>query len=103
MTDELKGFISEQIVTFLAVANQRREYYGKCKLELQSIPKETDEKLRINKVVNITNRLSYTEGEIATYDNIIQTLNDILSQDDPEQNKPKTAKIIHFVRRNKDD
>lgn len=101
MTDELKGFILEEINTFLAVATQRREYYDKCKLELYSIPKEIDEKLRINKVMDITNRLSYTEGEIATYDNLIQTLNDILNQDNLD--KPKMAKIIPFVRRNKDD
>ena len=35
------------------------------------------------------------------YDNIIKALNDILNKDNPD--KPKRAKIIPFVRRNKDD
>ena len=101
MNDELKSFILEEIDTLNNVANQRKEYYEKCKLQLNSIPKETDEKVRINKIMNITNQLSYTEGEVMAYDNIIKALNDILNKDNP--NKPKMAKIIPFVRRNKDD
>ena len=53
MNDELKGFILEEIDTLNNVANQRKEYYEKCKLQLNSIPKETDEKVRINKIMNI--------------------------------------------------
>ena len=101
MTDELKGFILEEIETLNNVANQRKEYYEKCKLQLLSIPNEPDEKIRINKTMNITNKLSCVEGEIMAYDNIIKELNDILNKDNP--NKPKMAKIIPFVRRNKDD
>lgn len=99
MNDELKGFILEEIDTLNNVANQRKEYYEKCKLQLNSIPNETDEKVRINKIMNITNRLSYTEGEVMAYDNIIKALNDILNKDNPD--KPKGAKMIPFVRRNK--
>ena len=51
--------------------------------------------------MNITNILSCVEGEIMAYDNIIKALNDILNKDNP--NKPKRAKIIPSVRRNKDD
>ena len=87
MNDELKGFILEEIDTLNNVANQRKEYYEKCKLQLNSIPKETDEKVRINKIMNITNQLSYTEGEVMAYDNIIKALNDILNKDNPD--KPK--------------
>lgn len=101
MTDELKGFILEKIDTLNNVINQRKEYYEKCKLQLFSIPNEPDEKIRINKTMNITNKLSCVEGEIMAYDNIIKALNDILNKDNPD--KPKTAKIIPFVRRNKDD
>ena len=101
MTDELKGFILEEIDTLNNVANQRKEYYEKCKLQLNSISNEPDEKVRINKIMNITNQLSYTEGEVMAYDNIIKALNDILNKDNPD--KPKRAKIIPFVRRNKDD
>ena len=101
MTDELKGFILEEIETLNNVANQRKEYYEKCKLQLLSIPNEPDEKIRINKTMNITNKLSYVEGEIMAYANIIKALNDILNKENP--NKPKMAKIIPFVRRNKDD
>ena len=101
MTDELKGFILEEIDTLNNVANQRKEYYEKCKLQLLSIPNEPDEKIRINKTMNITNKLSCVEGEIMAYDNIIKALNDILNKDNSD--KPKTAKIIPFVRRNKDD
>lgn len=101
MNDELKGFILEEIDTLNNVANQRKEYYEKCKLQLNSIPNETDEKIRINKIMNITNQLSYTEGEVMAYDNIIKALNDILNKDNPD--KSKRAKIIPFVRRNKDD
>ena len=101
MNDELKGFILEEIDTLNNVANQRKEYYEKCKLQLNSIPKETDEKVRINKIMNITNQLSYTEGEVRAYDNIIKALNDILNKDNPD--KAKRAKIIPFVRRNNDD
>ena len=101
MTDELKGFILEEIDTLNNVINQRKEYYEKCKLQLFSIQNEPDEKLRITKVMNITNQLSCIEGEIMAYDNIIKALNDILNKDNPD--KPKMAKIIPFVRRNKDD
>ena len=101
MTDELKGFILEEIETLNNIATQRGEYYERCKLQLLSIQNEPDEKLRINKVMNITNQLSCIEGEIMAYDNIIKALNDILNKDNPD--KPKTAKIIPFVRRNKDD
>ena len=101
MTDELKGFILEEIDTLNDVINQRKEYYEKCKLQLLAVPNEPDEKIRINKTINITNKLSCVEGEIMAYDNIIKALTDILNKDDPD--KPKTAKIIPFVRRNKDD
>lgn len=101
MTDELKGFILEEIDTLNNVINQRKEYYERCKLQLFSVQNEPDDKIRINKTMNITNALSCVEGEIRAYDNIIKALNDILNKDNP--NKPKTAKIIPFVRRNKDD
>lgn len=101
MTDELKGFILEEIETLNNIATQRGEYYERCKLQLLSIQNEPDEKLRITKVMNITNQLSCIEGEITAYDNIIKALNDILNKDNPD--KPKMAKIIPFVRRNKDD
>lgn len=101
MTDELKGFILEEIDTLNKVINQRKEYYERCKLQLLSIQNEPDDKIRINKTMNITNILSCVEGEIMAYDNIIKALNDILNKDNPV--KPKTAKIIPFVRRNKDD
>lgn len=101
MTDELKGFILEEIDTLNNVANQRKEYYEKCKLQLLAVPNEPDEKIRINKTINITNKLSCVEGEIMAYDNIIKALTDILNKDNPD--KPKMAKIIPFVRRNKDD
>lgn len=101
MTDELKGFILEEIDTLNNVANQRKEYYEKCKLQLLAVPNEPDEKIRINKTINITNKLSCVEGEIMAYDNIIKALTDILDKDNPD--KPKMAKIIPFVRRNKDD
>ena len=101
MTDELKGFILEEIETLNNIATQRGEYYERCKLQLVSIQNEPDEKLRITKVMNITNQLSCIEGEIMAYDNIIKALNDILNKDNPD--KPKMAKIIPFVRRNKDD
>ena len=101
MNDELKGFILEEIDTLNNVANQRKEYYEKCKLQLTSVQNEPDEKVRINKIMNITNQSSFTEGEVMAYDNIIKALNDILNKDNPD--KPKTAKIIPFVRRNKDD
>ena len=101
MTDELKGFILEEIDTLNNVINQRKEYYERCKLQLFSIQNETDEKVRINKTMNITNTLSCVEGEIMAYDNIIKALNDILNKDNPD--KPKMVKIIPFVRRNKDD
>lgn len=101
MTDELKGFILEEIDTLNNVANQRKEYYEKCKLQLLAVPNEPDEKIRINKTINITNKLSCVKGEIMAYDNIIKALTDILNKDNPD--KPKMAKIIPFVRRNKDD
>ena len=101
MNDELKGFILEEIDTLNNVANQRKEYYEKCKLQLNSIPKETDEKVRINKIMNITNQLTYTEGEVRAYNNMIKALNDILNKNNPD--KRKRAKIIPFVRRTKDD
>lgn len=101
MTDELKGFILEEIDTLNNVANQRKEYYEKCKLQLLAVPNEPDEKIRINKTINITNKLYCVEGEIMAYDNIIKALTDILNKDNPD--KPKMAKIIPFVRRNKDD
>lgn len=101
MTDELKGFILEEIEVLNNVMNQRKEYYEKTKLQLYSIPKETDEKVRINKVMNITNVLSRVEGEIMGYDSVIKALNDILNKENPD--KPKMAKIIPFVRRPKDD
>lgn len=101
MTDELKGFILEEIEVLNNVINQRKEYYEKTKLQLYSIPKETDEKVRINKVMNITNVLSRVEGEIMGYDSVIKALNDILNKENPD--KPKMAKIIPFVRRPKDD
>ena len=101
MNDELKGFILEEIDTLNNVINQRKEYYERCKLQLISIQNEPDDKIRINKTMNITNILSCVEGEIMAYDNIIKALNDILNKDNPD--KPKTAKIIPFVRRNKDD
>ena len=101
MTDELKGFILEEIDTLNNVINQRKEYYEKCKLQLLVVPNEPDEKIRINKTINITNKLSCVEGEIMAYDNIIKALTDILNKDNPD--KPKMAKIIPFVRRNKDD
>lgn len=101
MTDELKGFILEEIDTLNNVINQRKEYYERCKLQLLSIQNEPDDKIRINKTMNITNVLSCVEGEIMAYDNIIKALNDILNKDNHD--KPKTAKIIPFVRRNKDD
>lgn len=101
MIDELKGFILEEIEVLNNVINQRKEYYEKTKLQLYSIPKETDEKVRINKVMNITNVLSRVEGEIMGYDSVIKALNDILNKENPD--KPKMAKIIPFVRRPKDD
>ena len=101
MTDELKGFILEEIDTLNNVINQRKEYYEKCKLQLLAVPNEPDEKIRINKTINITNKLSCVEDEIMAHDNIIKALTDILNKDNPD--KPKTAKIIPFVRRNKDD
>lgn len=103
MTDELKGFILEEISVFNNVINQRKEYFEKTRMQLYSIPKEDDEKLRTNKVMDITNKLSYTEGEIMAYDNIIKALNNILNQDNPIKDMSKLAKIIPFVRRNKDD
>lgn len=45
MTDELKGFILEEIDTLNNVINQRKEYYEKCKLQLFSVPNEPDEKI----------------------------------------------------------
>lgn len=101
MTDELKGFILEEIEVLNNVMNQRKEYYEKTKIQLYSIPKETDEKVRINKVMNITNVLSRVEGEMMAYDGVIKALNDILNKENPD--KPKMAKIIPFVRRPKDD
>ena len=90
MTDELKGFILEEIDTLNDVINQRKEYYEKCKLQLLAVPNEPDEKIRINKTINITNKLSCVEGEIMAYDNIIKALTDILNKDNPD--KHKTAK-----------
>lgn len=101
MNDELKGFILEEIDTLNNVINQRKEYYERCKLQLFSVQNEPDDKIRINKTMNITNTLSCVEGEIMAYDNIIKALNDILNKNNPD--KPKRAKIIPFVRRNKDD